>query len=219
MNKRRLMALTLGGAILIVGVASAGYYLAGGDSEPEPGTDDSENRAGEYQTFTDEENGFRISYPATWVRGQARSGAEDADFLATPPGTENAVSVSTVTFEEPVTIDSRTRPELVSGVEDVLDRTVDSMPGVVEIIQRRRIRVQDVQGWTYIYRFEDEAGRLGVHVKHFLFRGNNAYTLTFQAFPEENYAALAEDFDRILDSFEFLGSRDPEPAESVPGLE
>lgn len=219
MDKRRLMAFTLAGAILIVGVAAAVYYLVAGDSEAEPGSDDSGNQVGEYQTFTDEENGFRISYPATWVEGQARSGAADPDFLATPPGTQNAVSVSTVTFEEPVTINSRTRPELVSGVEDVLDRTVESMPGVVEIIQRRRIRVQDVQGWTYIYRFEDEAGRVGVHVKHFLFRGNGAYTLTFQAFPEENYAGLAEDFDRILGSFEFLGERDPEPADSVPALE
>lgn len=219
MNKRRLMALTLAGAILIVGVAAAVYYLVADDSEAEPGNDDSGNQGGEYQSFTDEDNGFRISVPGRWVQGQARSGAEDADFLATPPGTENAVSVSTVTFEEPVTINARTRPELVSGVEEVLDRTIDAQPGVVEIVQRRRIRVQDVQGWTYIYRFEDAAGRVGVHVKHFLFRGNNLYTLTFQAFPEENYAALAEDFDRILDSFQFLGSRDPEPASSVPALE
>lgn len=219
MNKRRRMALTLGGAILIVGVASAGYYLVGGDSEPEPGSNNSTGQAGEYQTFTDEENGFQISYPGSWVQGQARSGAEDAEFLATPPGTENAISVSTVTFEEPVTIDARTRPELVSGVEEVLDRTIDAQPGVVEIVQRRRIRVQDVQGWTYIYKFEDAAGRVGVHVKHFLFRGHSLYTLTFQAFPEENFAALAEDFDRILDSFQFLGSRDPEPASSVPALE
>lgn len=219
MNKRRLMAFVLGGSILIVGVAAAVYYLVLGDSEADPGGDDLNEQAGEYQSFTDEENGFKISYPATWTEGQARGGAEDADFLVTPPGTQNAVSVSTVSFEEPVTINARTRPELISGVEDVLDRTVDSMPGVVEIIQRRRIRVQDVQGWTYIYRFEDEAGRVGVHVKHFLFRGNNAYTLTFQAFPEENYPALAEDFDRILGSFEFLGTRDPEPASSVPALE
>lgn len=219
MNKRRRMAIALGGALLVVIVGVGAYALwVADDSETLP-DDDRSDRSSELQTFTDEENGFAISYPGNWAEGRARSGAADADFLATLPGTENAVSVSTVTVEEPVTINSRTSPELVAGVEDLLDRTIDDMPGVVELIQRRRIGVKDVQGWTYIYRFEDQAGRVGVHVKHFLFRGNNIYTLTFQAFPEENYGRLAEDFDRMLGSFEFLGPRDPEPATSVPDLE
>lgn len=216
MSKRRRMAIALVGALLVLVAGVVAYALwVADDSETVPDDDGS----GELQTFTDEENGFKISYPGNWAEGQARSGAGEADFLATLPGTENAISVSTLSVEEPVTIDARTSPELVAGVEDLLDRTINDMPGVVELIQRRRIRIQDVQGWTYIYRFEDQSGRVGIHVKHFLFRGNNIYTLTFQAFPEENYGGVAEDFDQILGSFEFLGPRDPEPATSVPDLE
>lgn len=218
MNKRRRMAFTLGGALLIVAIGAAVYALVLDDSETnadaEPGP-----QSVEYETFTDEENGFRISYPATWTRGTARSGMDDVQFLATPPGTENAVSVSIVNFDEPVTVDARTSPELVAGVEDLLDRTIETMPGVVEVVQRRRVGVQDVQGWTYIYRFEDQTDRVGTQVRHFLFRGDKMYMLIFQAFPERNYAELAEHFDRVLSSFEFIGNANPEPAASVPDLE
>lgn len=212
MSRRRLLAMRLGGAVLAVGVLALVYVLVVDDAGTIDPDASSTPSPGDYQTYVDEQEGFAISYPPDWVQATARNEDPTVRLLITLPGTEDAVSVSTVSFDEPVTVNARTSPELVQALEAQLDRTIDQIPNLIELVQRRRTAVGDVQGWTYIYRFQEADEQVGVHVKHFLFRSHRLYTLTFQAFPQDHYSQLAPTFDEILSSFEFLEAAPPSPA-------
>lgn len=212
MSRRRLLAMRLGGAVLILSAVALVYTLVVDDAGNNGSDPSSTPSPDEYQTYVDDHEGFAISYPPDWVQATARNEDPNVKLLITPPGTEHAVSVSTISFDEPVTVSARTSPELVAALEAQLDQTIDQIPNITELVQRRRIAVGDVQGWTYIYRFQVENEPVGVHVKHFLFRGHRLYTLTFQAFPQDRYPDLAPTFDEILASFEFLDAAPPSPA-------
>jgi hypothetical protein len=202
-TKRLAIAL---GAVLVV---SAGFILASQNANKAPAEENTK-----LIEFKDEEAGFAVSLPANWQYVTETSQDPLVRLLAGPPATDDSVSVKVIPLPAKVTIDSRTPQEDINALQATFDQIVDQLPGLVEVVQRRRLNLNGTPGWYYIYKFKD-GDQQGIHFLYFLFEGDKEYVVTFQAFPEEHFPELAPVFDEILGTFNFKLS-EASPAASPP---
>lgn len=197
------------GAVLVVAV---GFAAATINAPKAP-----QERPDDLIEYRDEVAGFSVSYPRSWNRLEA---TEDplVRLLVGRPATDDTLSVKVIGLPGRVVINSSTPPEDIAEIQSTLDRVIDELPGLTEVVQRSRLVLNGTQGWYYIYKFKDKGdGEQGIHFRYFMFEGDKEYIITLQAFPEDHFAELAGTFDKIIETFDFkVGQPDPTPSAPTP---
>lgn len=209
-DRRQLLAVVV---VAIVGIAV--FVWLSGRSENSVAE---EPEGQDYAEVVFREANFSIELPGHWQFFEQRNPDPEIAMVAGEPGTQNNVRVRVSPLAEPVFITSTTPGEVVAEFQAEFDRFIDEGPEVVEVLRRQRVRIGSVQGWQYLYTFQDSVtGSEGVHSHLFLLGGPRLYVIVFQALPTENFAELAGTFDHIVASFKLLNepsaaaSPSPEP--------
>lgn len=145
-------------------------------------------------TCDDKETRFRVSFPANW--GTQRVGGADVRLVA-GPGNGNLMSVRVVSLDT-----GASGPPTPTSLKPYLD-TIVNEPGVT-MLQQNQITISNLPGWYYAYTFKDTAsGATGVHNQYFIIRGNQLYSIVFQALPQSDFAALAPVYQQVVNSLQF----------------
>lgn len=226
MSYARLAVIGVSAVVFVAATAVAGLLfgraafpspdVASGQSPPSPttpspeGSPDPASPQFEFVDFRDEEGGFALSYPATWVPRSASD--SQVRFLASSTDNRNSALVRVTPFD---------REEALSQLREQLDQEVTPLDLNIRITEQRVREGQDVQevllgpeiveladrrASYYVYTFDAAADstQLGVHAQYFLFESDRMITVVLQAIPPSEFTRLANTFDRIAGSFELL---------------
>ncbi len=156
-----------------------------------------------FTTFTSEEKGYTIKYPAEWARVEVEDGVLDLD-----AGGGDAVSVRLLQRTE-----VPTTAENLVNIKAVTDGMIGLNKTAV-ILKQQAITLNGMPGYYYLYTFTHaETGAEGAHAHYFMFRGRNMYTLVFQALPSDGFTRLSRVFDQIAESFQTRPDTGPAPSE------
>ena len=146
-------------------------------------------------TSTDDETRFRISFPASWAT--RKTGGADVRLVAGPGGGD-LMSVRVVSLDT-----GAGGPPTLTGIKPYLD-TIVNEPGVT-VLQQSQTQMSGLPGWYYVYSFKDpETGQQGVHAQYFVIRGNQLYSIVFQALPAADFPRLAPSYQQVADTMQFF---------------
>jgi hypothetical protein len=199
-SKRRLF-WTIGGVLAAIALGVCGFVtwqalnqddkvlnqVAGTQTNPDP-----QNPG--MVSYTDSETRMRISFPGAWAT--KRAGGADVRLVA-GPGNGDLLSVRVVSLDT-----GTSGPPTPTSLKPYLD-TIVNEPGVT-MLQQNQIDMNHVPGWYYVYTFKDgPTGAQGIHAQYFAIRGNQLYSIVFQALPESDFQALAPVYQQIANSIQF----------------
>lgn len=163
------------------------------------------------------DHGFTIELPENWVFFEQERRDPDIAMVAGVPATQNNVRVRVTPLEQTVILNDAVPETTIQEFQAQFDKFIDDGEGVIDVMQRQRVRINGVQGFHYLYTFRDEpSGEEGVHSHFFLLGGDRLYTLVFQALPTSNYSGLARTFDEILTSFRLIRPEETAPPAPPP---
>lgn len=148
-----------------------------------------------YVTHRDDETGFSLAHPETWVQ-LVRPQGEMRLVLGVGDGTTVRVRVA----ELEGAIDAGNIDEITavtSGIVAAPNPAVEK-----QFLKRDFVSVNGLPGYYYLYRLKDtETGEQAVNAFYFVFQGRKMNILMFQSLSPEDFELHAADFDRILNSF------------------
>lgn len=190
--------LSLLAVALVAAVAAAVFAATGLDRAGDQGVgaDPSASASAAVQLvdYRDPQGRFTLQHPETWEPLETNN-PDIALVLLGPEG--GSMLVRLVPLETPID------PANIEDVKAVTDVVVQA-PGV-GVVEQKPVELGDAPGYYYLYTFMDEETRVeGVHSHFFLFRDSTMHTLVFQALPSESFEGLADDFDRIAQSYQIL---------------
>ena len=200
--------MKIAGGIVAVGLLVGGAFVAGQSvvgSPKQPAANDSPattaaSRTAELVEYSDDKNGWAISYPKSWNRLQPKE-AEVALVVSEMPAEQNtggSILARIVKLASPV------REENLAAAREVTDALVTG-DGIRHITEPKLVRQGGLPGYFYFYSFKDLAsGQEGVHSHYFLFKGSTLITLVFQALPKDDFQRLANLFDEVIATFRIL---------------
>lgn len=223
MSRARRTVMGLSGIVLIGAVLVAGMLIgqravapaeelsgdAGAGSGPEtptPTPTDGPTASPvpeNFVEFRDEEAGFKIMHPKDW---ELRS-PEDPQvrFLATPNDRDSVmVRVSPIELDE---VEEEVTEEDVRALHGFTEEIVRGDENVEVLLGPEVVQIADTVGTYYLYTFASNAGdgdERGVHAHYFIFEEDRMVTLILQTIPPEKFSELANVFDVVAESFEFL---------------
>lgn len=204
-RKRLLLVLA------VVIVASVVLFLA---NREDPGPAEEEGSA-ELATITDRQGGFSIKLPQHWQFFEQQQTDPEIRMVVGESGTQNNLRVRVSPLAAPVIIDTTTPDSVLAELQAQFDRYIDEGENVREVIQRQRVNINGVQGWWYLYSFNDSRGNEeGLHSHFFLLGGSKMYVLVFQVLPTSAYGNYARTFDEIITSFRLTAAESASPAPS-----
>jgi hypothetical protein len=145
-------------------------------------------------TFTDPETRFRLDFPASWQTRQV--GGADVRLLA-GPGNDDLISVRVDTLDT-----GSSSPPTTASLKPYLD-TIIQEP-TVKVVQQAQIAMDHLPGWYYVYTFTDSTTHAeGIHAQYFIVRGNQLYSIVFQALPATDFSKMAATYQQIANSIRF----------------
>ena len=207
---RQRLIVVLGVVIVAAGI----FYLANRDDPATVG--DGETEEVDFATIDDREGGFSIKLPRNWQFFEQQQEDPQIRFVAGAPGTQNNVRVRVSPLSQPVVIDSTTPDNVLAEFQAQFDKYIDDGENVREVLQRKRVNINGLEGWWYLYSFNDSVGNEeGIHSHFFLMGGDKLYVLVFQALPTPAYETNAKLFDQIITSFRLLEPEEASPAASA----
>lgn len=149
----------------------------------------------QFATSTDDETRFRISFPLAWAT--RKTGGADVRLVAGPGGGD-LMSVRVVSLAA-----GASGPPTPDGIKPYLD-TIVNEPGVT-VLQQNPTQLGGLPGWYYTYAFKDPAtGQQGVHAQYFALRGNQLFSVVFQALPGTDFPKLAPAYQQVANSVQFF---------------
>lgn len=190
--------LSLLAVALVAAIAAAVFAVTGLDRAGNQGVEanPSASASADVQLvdYRDPQGRFTLQHPETWEPLETNN-PDIALVLLGPEG--GSMLVRLVPLETPID------PANIEDVKAVTDVVVQA-PGV-GVVEQKPVELGDAPGYYYLYTFMDEETQVeGVHSHFFLFRGSTMHTLVFQALPSESFEGLADDFDRIAQSYQIL---------------
>lgn len=151
-----------------------------------------------YRTFRDEETGFSLAHPETWV---PIARPDDNRRLLLSAGGDNSLSVRYNLNDQAIDTDAD-----LEAILTTTQRIVES--GGAKVLKRQGFNLHGIDGITYLSRFtNEETGRSHVNAHYFLFQGRKMFVVLFQAAPdpplepEVQFERMLPDINAILDSF------------------
>lgn len=209
-RKRLLIVL----AVVVVGALV--LFFSNRDDDTPAGEGE---ESAELVPIEDREAGYSLELPQNWQFFEQQQEDPQIRMVAGVSGTQNNLRVRAVPLPLPVVIDDATPDNVVAELQAQFDKYIDDGENVREVIQRQRVRINGVQGWWYLYSFNDSAGQEeGIHSHFFMLGGNQMYVLVFQVLPASNYGNYAGIFDEIISSFRLINpAASPSPSPSPAG--
>lgn len=219
MSAARLTVIGLSGIVLIGAVLMAGMLIgqravapaenlsgeagAGEAETPTPTSTDGPAAPvpDDFVEFRDEEAGFRIMHPEAWERRSPED--PQVRFLATPNDQDSVmVRVSPINLDE---VEEDITEEDVRALHGFTEEIVRGDDNVEVLVGPEVVQIADTVGTYYLYTFASNAGEeRGVHAHYFIFEEDRMVTLILQTIPPEKFSELANVFDVVAESFEFL---------------
>lgn len=145
-------------------------------------------------TYDDSETRFRLSFPVSWAT--QRVGGADVRLVAGPGGGD-LMSIRVVSLDT-----GSAAPPTPDSLKPYLD-TIVNEPGVT-MLQQNQISMGALTGWYYVYTFQDSATKAqGIHNQYFMIRGNQLYSIVFQALPQSDFSPLAPVYQQVVNSIQF----------------
>jgi hypothetical protein len=159
------------------------------------------SQAGGLVEFVDQNDGFAISYPRTWLRLQGNDPGVVLVVSEKPIDQNNGGSLLT----RVVNIGTSVSQEQLPEAKKITDQIVTQGQGVELKFEPKAIMQGGLPGWLYVYTFADKtSGRRGIHSHYFLFKGQTMISFVFQALPDTEFARLAPAFDDMIGTFRVL---------------
>ncbi|MGH3928840.1 MAG: hypothetical protein ACRDTF_02555, partial [Pseudonocardiaceae bacterium] len=187
-----LVAVGLAIPAAIFGPQLVGLGQPANEAPPNPAPAAAPDPA-ELTEFRNEQVGFALSYPASWVE---RKASDPQILLSASDATEqNAFLVRAV--ELPQTVGQQE----LEAAKELTDRIVGANPTAQLLFEPRALELAGLPGYWYFYSFKDEAsGQQGAHSHYFLFKGNTMLSFVFQTIPLGEFKNSAAAFDQITAS-------------------
>jgi hypothetical protein len=201
-------AMKISGAVVVGLLLVGGSFLAGKsmvDSPQRPAASETPTttaaaRTAELVEFRDDNNGWTISYPKSWIRLQPKD-ADVALVVSERPADQNtggSILARNVTLAAPIT------EENLAAAKEVTNAILTG-DGVQHITEPKIVRQAGLPGYFYFYSFKDPAsGQEGVHSHYFLFKGSTMIIFVFQALPKDEFQRLAALYDEVIASFKIV---------------
>jgi len=155
----------------------------------------------ELMEFRDDQAGFALSYPKTWVRATAPNPqivlvAAEHDPAKNQGG---SILVRVTPLDAPVG-----KAQLLEA-RKATDAIVSSSDGLALRAEPTETEQGGLPGLYYLYTFRDPvSGLSGAHSHYFLFKDKTMISVVFQALPEGDFSRLAPLFDRVAGSIRVL---------------
>ncbi|MBO0821796.1 MAG: hypothetical protein J2P26_13215, partial [Nocardiopsaceae bacterium] len=144
--------------------------------------------------YTDPGTKFKLSFPASWSTRDI--GGSDVRLLA-GPGNGDLMSVRVDTLDT-----GSSAAPTQDSLEPYLNAIVQG--DGVKIITRDKIQMGNLPGWYYVYTFTDSSSKQeGIHAQYFIIRGNQLYSIVFQALPLDDFHKLATTYQQVANSIRF----------------
>lgn len=209
------IAATMMAGVLFGQRAASPFTEAAGGPGPEPSPTapgagaeaDEQASPVEFVDFRDEETGFAVSYPATWVpRSQSNSRVR---FLVSSPDNQSSAMVQVVPFDREATR-SRLTEQGGELTEQELNQTVAE--GIVTddedaqvLVGPEPVQLAGQRATYFLYAFDaSDSDERGVHARYFLVGSERIMMLVLESIPAARFSELTDVFDRIAGSFELL---------------
>jgi serine/threonine protein kinase len=147
----------------------------------------------DFVAFHDDQTGFSIKYPVTWL--QHGSTSDNRLFISPATGDGEALSIRVIPILVPATTEN------LANFKAVTDGLVTATPSA-KVLKQQAITLDGLMGYYYLYTYTDDAtGVEAVHAHYFLFEGKRMFALIFQASPVADFQGLAGVFDTMAESF------------------
>lgn len=154
-----------------------------------------------YVTYRDDEAGFTLAHPQTWIQ-TIRPQGDVRLVLGAGDGTTLRVRVA----ELEQAIDGSNLEEIravTSGIVATPNPTVEK-----QFLKGDSFSVNGLPGYYYLYTLKNtETGEDAVNAVYFVFQGRKMNILMFQSLSADDFELHAAEFDTILGSFR----SDPSP--------
>lgn len=187
--------------LVVVLLAASVLYIASRDEEPQVKAEDGVTLV----PVEDREGGYSIELPTNWQLFEQEQEDPQIRMVAGDRSGQNNVRIRVSPLAQPVIIDSKTPDSVLAEFQAQFDKYIDDGENVREVIQRQRVNINGLQGWWYLYSFNDSRGQEeGLHSHFFLMGGSKLYVLVFQTLPASAYKDLAGTFDKMIASFKLL---------------
>ncbi|MGH3943159.1 MAG: hypothetical protein ACRDTG_31955 [Pseudonocardiaceae bacterium] len=147
--------------------------------------------------FRNEQVGFALSYPSSWVQRQAN----DPQILLSASDASEKSAFLVRAVELPQTVGQQE----LEAAKELTDRIVGANPSAKLLFEPRALELAGLPGYWYFYSFKDDtSGQQGAHSHYFLFKGKTMLSFVFQTIPLEEFSKSAADFDQITSSLRTL---------------
>lgn len=188
MDRRRTPWLPFVIVLAVIALAVGAFLIFGKDDDEDVATPNNTSTtatADEFVSVRDDNAGFVVSYPKSWVSLRPGEGEER---LLLSAGGQNYFQVK-VREIDPATVDQ----QIVEGLKDVR-----------MVTEPRQFTLNGLQTYYFLYYtpVTEESPTEGVHAHYFIKNGNRMYTLVFQALPTDGFTKLAPTFDKVAESFQ-----------------
>jgi hypothetical protein len=151
--------------------------------------------------FRDDQAGFALSYPKTWVRATA----PNPQIVLVAAEHDPAKNLGGSILLRVTPLDAPVGKAQLAEARKATDAIVASGEGVALRAEPIETEQGGLPGLYYLYTFRDPvSGQTGVHSHFFLFKDSAMISLVFQTLPEGDFGRLAPLFDRVAGSLRVL---------------
>ena len=148
----------------------------------------------EFQGYRDDDAGFSLRYPKTWLRYVPPASDIRLAVAINPPSTDGF-------WVRVLPIQTEATQQNIQNFKAVTDAVVFGDQRN-KLIQEQLVLVNNRLAYYYLYTFEDDITRnQGIHAHYFIFDGLRMFSLVFQSVPTDNFTRQAGIFDQIAESF------------------
>jgi hypothetical protein len=151
--------------------------------------------------FRDDQAGFALSYPKTWIRATVPNPQIVLVAAEHDPSKNQGGSI----LARVTPLDAPIGKDRLAEARQATDAIVSSSDGVILKADPTETVLGGLPGIYYLYTFRDPvSGVTGVHSHFFLFKDKAMISLVFQALPQDDFSRLAPLFDRMAGSLRLL---------------
>jgi hypothetical protein len=189
------------GLMAVVGAGT--LFSVSRHTAPMPATTQARSIAptGDLVEFRDDQAGFALSYPKTWVRATAPNPQIVLVAAEHDPAKNEGGSI----LVRVTPLDTPVGKAQLAETRKATDALVASSDGVALKAEPTETEQGGLPGHYYLYTFRDPvSGQTGAHSHYFLFRDKTMISVVFQALPQDGFARLAPLFDRVAASIRVL---------------
>jgi len=156
----------------------------------------------ELTEFRNNQVGFALSYPASWVPRQLKDQPEHPSVLLRVSDEAGKKALLIRALELPKAV---SKEELPAAKQEIDQLLVSANPTIDVRAESEAFELAGMPGYLYVYTTKDEAtGQQIGHSHFFFFKEATMLIFVFEAVPAADYEAAVPEFNQIINSFRTL---------------